>query len=195
MATRFSGGAKNERRWLVVGWLASRYPEVTEQFPKSVRVYGYRIASRRNDVPPSASPTKVRFGDTVELAGIASDNNILPTDLVYHPPGNWTHVTLYWRALARTNAPYRSSVRLVDDRRVWADMLDRTNDALRRATAQDWEPGTILVKNVDVNMNPVTPSGDFGLDVRLVGSDGKPVPYAGFIGGPACSLSHCRESS
>jgi hypothetical protein len=180
-----------DRVWLVIShadaidpqdrvraWLAERYPEVTEQFPKSVRVYGYRINSRRPDVPTTAVMTNTHFGDALALAGYTSDNNVVPIDALYHPPSNWLHVTLYWRVLAAPGTPYRATVRLVDGRGIWAESLGRSNDALSRMSANNWHLGDVIVEDVDVNMNPLTPSGDFALTVQVTGSDGKPLTPA-----------------
>lgn len=160
-------------------WLAAHYPEISEAFPSGGRIYGYRIQYQRDDVPSGVTPLQVRYGGTIELAGATIDNGISPTDAEFHPPSNWLHVTLYWRDLVAVSQNDRVSVRLIDSRGVWGEMLGRSNDAFSFFPTSRWKPGRVVVEDADVNLNPVTPPGQYNLEVRLLGPDGQPLPTSG----------------
>lgn len=160
-------------------WLAARYPEVSEAFPAGGRIYGYRIQYQRDDVPSRAARLDVLYGGSIELAGATADSGISPTDDEFHPPSNWVHVTLYWRDLIAVTQNDRVSVRLVDQRGVWGESLARSNDAFAFYPTSRWKLGQVIVEDVDVNLNPVTPPGPYNLEVRLLGPDGQPLPTSG----------------
>ena len=160
----------------VKAWLDARYPLATEQFPKSIRVYGYRAQYRLAALPSGVAPLQRHFGPALELAGFTAQSGIPPTDLLFHPPSNWLHVELYWRALAPPAAAYRSSVRLVDARGVWGAELERPGSALRLYPTTRWRTAEIVVDDEDVNLNPATPPGAYRLEVRLLDPAGRPLP-------------------
>lgn len=161
------------------GWLSERYPVATEQFPKGIRLYGYRADYQRPDLPVEAKPLDIIFGNAIRLVGYTVESGVPPTDILLHPPSNWVHVVLYWQASAPVGASYRSSVRIVDERGVWGDKLTRPTEALSLLPTQRWQPGEVVVEDVDVNLNPATPPGEYQLEVRLLDAENQVVPTSG----------------
>lgn len=162
-------------------WLDGHYPLATEQFPKGIQIFGYRAAYRLTVLPAGVTSLHQQVGGGIELAGYTAQSGIPPTDQIFHPPSNWLHVVLYWRATATLSAADHSSVRLVDGRGVWGVQLDRPGSALNRYPMPRWQPGQIIVDDEDVNLNPATPPGHYRLDVRLLAANGQPVPASGAI--------------
>lgn len=162
--------------------LAARLPLITEAFPQGIRLRGYRAAFELDQLPVDAIPVGRMYGGAFELVGYRSDNGIPAVDTLFHPPSNWLHVTLYWRAISLAPDGVRTSVRLVDTRGVWGDSLARSNDALAIHPPGRWSPGRIVAHDVDVNLNPATPPGTFQLEVRMLGSDGQPLAVNGGTG-------------
>jgi hypothetical protein len=160
-------------------WLDGNYPLATEQFPKGIQIFGYRTAYRLTALPTDVTVLHQQFSGGIELAGYTAQNSIPPTDRIFHPPSNWLHVVLYWRAATTPSAADHASVRLVDGRGVWGVQLDRPGSALNRYPTPRWQPGQIVVDDEDVNLNPATPPGHYRLEVRLLAANGQPIPSSG----------------
>lgn len=156
-------------------WFDSHFPPVTQGFPRGIQMFSYRVDYLRSAPPSDATPAAVQFGPDITLVAYKAETDIAATDTLLHPPSNWLHVVLYWRAQRAIDVPHRSSVQVVDGRGVWGDELARPTDALAFA-AKHWAAGQVLVEDVDVNLNPATPPGVFQLTARLLDANGQPVP-------------------
>ena len=58
---------------------------------------------------------------------------------------------------------------------VWGDRLYRGNEALRRWPTHTWTTGDIVRDEVDINLNPVTPNGEYPVMIGVMDGKGQPV--------------------
>jgi len=162
-------------------WLAGRYPAVTELFPPglaAVRAYAPGYISNR--LPEHATPVNALFEGELKLVGYAiPQTNVRATDDLFHPPSGWAHVTLYWSTESAPTQAYTPFVHLIDDLgQVWGASLERSNDAFDSYPAARWQSGQVIRSDFDVNLNPVTPPGQYTLVVGLHDATGTQVPSA-----------------
>jgi mannosyltransferase len=174
----------------VNGWLAARYPEVTELYPPglvALRAYAPGYLTER--LPSAATPAEAAFAGGLRLAGYTvPQTQVRATDDLFHPPSGWVHATLYWSAAATPSQDCAPFVRLVDDLgQVWGASLERPNDAFDFYPPRRWQPGQVVRADFDVNLNPATPSGVYALVVGLRDATGVQVPLAG--GAPQVTLT------
>lgn len=162
---------------LVERWLADRFPLATEQYPAGMTVK--RFITRYRLSEPSADVTQLdaTFGPDITLVACAvDDTRTLATDERTHPPSGWVHVRLYWRAEARPPADYAATVRMVDHLgQVWGDRLHRDCGTLRVWPTSRWETDEVIRQEVDVNLNPITPPGEYRIVVGLLDETGQPL--------------------
>jgi len=171
-----SHDAQPDPEHLVQRWFDERFPMVTEQFPTGVVVRGYATRYRLPELPAQVEPADIAYADGLQLAGYIVDHTTLPaTDDQYHPPSNWIHTTLYWTIETPLSDDLSLSVKLVDEwGQVWGDRLYRAGDLLNRYPSSQWIPGEIIRTDFDVNLNPVTPAGDYHLELIVLDGDGQP---------------------
>lgn len=167
---------------LVRAWLGGRFPLVTEQFPAGIAVRGYATHYRLADLPPSATMVEAPplAGGHLRLAGCRLDAGPVPaTDEASHPPSGWTHVTLYWQALAPPPVDYQAVVQLVDSQgQVWGASLERPDSTLEVFPMTRWSVDEIVRDDYDVNLNPQVPAGEYQVTVQLREPDGVTVAPA-----------------
>ena len=165
---------------LVEGWLNQHYPLVTEQYPAGVKLSGYALHSRFDELPelaPGAVYPAAELAPGLELAACELVTPaVSAADERMHPPSGWVHVRLWWRATGPIADDYIASVQMVGPEGVWGDRLYRANETLRRWPTSTWAPGVIWRDEVDVNLNPVTPPGAYPIVVGLRDSQDQPLP-------------------
>lgn len=153
------------------------FPRITEQYPNAgqITMIGYQLRLTVPTLPEKARPLDVCFQNGICLAGYQVDATALPaTENLSHPPSNWLHVTFYWR---RTDAfdgiSFRPLVRLIDGSfNVWGGNMDRNPDLLDRYPPANWPTDHLVEDHYDLNLNPVTPPGNYRLEVSLaIGGD------------------------
>lgn len=160
---------------LVRAWLGGRFPLVTEQYPAGIAVRGYATRYRLPAVPGTAAVDVPALADgRIRLAGCRLDTNPVPaTDEASHPPSGWTHVTLYWQALAPLAQDYQAVVQLVDGQgQVWGAGMERPDSALNFYPTTRWQVGEVVRDDHDVNLNPMVPAGEYQVNVQLRGPGG-----------------------
>jgi uncharacterized membrane protein len=165
---------------LVEGWLNQRYPLVTEQYPAGVKLSGYALYSRFDELPelaPGAAFPAAELAPGLELVACELITPaVSAADERMHPPSGWVHVRLWWRATGPIADDYIASVQMVGPEGVWGDRLYRTNETLRRWPTSTWAPGVLWRDEVDVNLNPVTPPGAYPIVVGLRDNQDQPLP-------------------
>lgn len=173
---------------LVRAWLGGRFPLVTEQYPAGIAVRGYAAHYRLPALPASATAVNVpSLADgQLRLAGCQLDASPVPaTDEASHPPSGWTHVTLYWQALAPLADDDQAVVQLVDDQgQVWGASLERPDSTLSFYPMTRWQVGEVVRDDYDVNLNPEVPAGEYRINVQLRQPDGtmrKPAVSCGHV--------------
>jgi 4-amino-4-deoxy-L-arabinose transferase-like glycosyltransferase len=170
-------GVDDER--LVERWLNEHFPLVTEQYPTGIKLSGYALQSRFDRLPELASGAHylaVELAPGLQLAACeVMTKELAAQDEQMHPPSGWVHVRLWWRATATLDDDYIARVQMVGPEGVWGERLYRDNEALRRWPTGLWTPGEIVRDEVDVNLNPVTPAGEYPIVVGLLDGTGQPL--------------------
>lgn len=161
---------------LVERWLSSRYPLITEVYPAGIKLSGYAQQTHFAELPPLPEQTvkpDVDLAPGLALAACEITTPIVPAaDELLHPPSGWAHVRLWWQARGPIEGDYRARVRVADAAGVWGESLEREGDMMRRMPTSTWPADGFLRHEVDVNLNPVTPSGDYTILVRLLDDGG-----------------------
>lgn len=159
------------------------FPRITEQYPNAgqITLIGYQLRPFVPALPEGARPLEVCFQNGLCLVGYQVDMTALPArENLSHPPSNWLHVTLYWRRTASFDGVlFRPLVRLIDGAfNVWGGNMKRTPDLLDHYPPQDWPTDFLVEDHYDLNLNPVTPSGTYRLEVSLAayGDENQRIP-------------------
>ncbi|MBP7961942.1 MAG: glycosyltransferase family 39 protein [Caldilineaceae bacterium] len=162
---------------LVEQWLAARYPVITEQYPAGIKLTGYAIRTHF-DALPDLAPGAV-YPDAELAPGLVlraceiTTPTVNVADTRLHPPSGWVHVRLWWQASGPIAEDLRPTVRVQADSGIWGEKLERPNQILDRFPMSAWAVGDIVRDEADVNLNPLTPPGDYPL---LVSLDSSTVP-------------------
>jgi hypothetical protein len=141
-----------------------------------VRAYvpGYRTSR----LPDFAQSISVAFRSCVRLIGyFVPDVQVRATDDLFHPPSGWIHVVTYWRRDEPCDQNYTPFVHMVDPiGQVWGASLERAQNAFYLYPTVHWRADEVVRADFDVNLNPVTPTGEYLLVVGLRDSAGEQVP-------------------
>jgi 4-amino-4-deoxy-L-arabinose transferase-like glycosyltransferase len=168
----------------VANWFAARYPLATELFPAGIAARAF-VQRYRYPMPPPApgcsacgesatppDPGLLLAADQLRLLACDYQPAALPArESVFHAPSNWVHVVTSWRVGEKLPAENLfPRARLVDaGGQVWGERLERANDALHFWPTARWQPGEIVRVDYDVNLNPVTPPGQYRLVIEVAG--------------------------
>ena len=105
-----------------------------------------------------------------------ADQIAAATDELFHPPSGWIHVALYWTTNQPITIDATPYIHLVGPEGIWGANLERSSDTLKFYPPSQWfanDTGDslrpIIRHDVDVNMNPLTPTGTYQLLVGLQG--------------------------
>ncbi len=165
---------------LVESWLNQTYPLVTEQYPTGVKLSGYALQSEFAQLPELTEGAVTPGAELAPGLELAACEIITPrvsaTDERMHPPSGWVHVRLWWQATGAIADDYIASVQVVGPEGVWGDRLYRSNETLRRWPTSTWTLGVYWRDEIDVNLNPVTPAGEYPIVVQLHDSQDQPLP-------------------
>jgi 4-amino-4-deoxy-L-arabinose transferase-like glycosyltransferase len=162
----------------VADWLAGRFPLVTELYPPGVAVHAYASSYRSDRRPDFATPVAATFTGGLRLVGyVLPEAHVRAADDLFHPPSGWVKVASYWETEAALHDDFVPFVHMVDGiGQVWGVSLERANDAFHKHPTSTWLPGQVIRADFDVNLNPVTPPGNYMLVVGLRDSAGVQVP-------------------
>jgi hypothetical protein len=167
---------------LVEGWLAERYPLITEQYPAGIKLGGYALQSVFDALPPPAPDAVQPNAELAPGLTLAACEVLTPEvaarDEQLHPPSGWVHLRLWWQATRPIAADYLSTAQVVGGAEgtggVWGESLARANSALHRFPTSTWQEGQFVRDELDVNLNPATPPGRYAVQVGLVDETGAP---------------------
>jgi hypothetical protein len=81
-------------------------------------------------------------------------------------------VRLWWQANGPIDQDNQARVRAADAVGVWGESLPRAGSALRLFPTSTWQDAHVVRDEHDVNLNPVTPPGDYAISVRLLDGAG-----------------------
>ena len=165
---------------LVEQWLTQHFPLITEQYPAGLKLSGYMLQSEYAELPalgPTAVYPDAELQPGLRLAACEITTPIVAAqDDAMHPPSGWVHVRLWWTATAPLTTDYVATAQVIGAEGVWGDRLQRPTEALRFRPTSTWTPGALMRDELDVNLNPVTPSGDYPVVVGVadaIGSAGR----------------------
>jgi hypothetical protein len=160
---------------LVADWFGARYPLITEAYPAGVAMHAFAQRYRSPDLvgmPADVPPLSEDFGNLRLLGCVVQPAALKARDDLYHPPSGWVHVTTYWTALTPLGEDLYPQVRLEDSTgQVWGERLERSGDAIHMWPTSRWQPGELLRADYDVNLNPITPAGEYTVVVSVPGSE------------------------
>jgi uncharacterized membrane protein len=166
-------------QYLVEGWLQQNYPLITEQYPAGVKLTGHALQSFFPALPeltPGAASPAAELAPGLTLAACELVTpQVQAADDQMHPPSGWVHVRLWWRRTGEISDDYLATVQMVGSEGVWGDRLYRDNEALRRWPTSVWSSADFVRDEIDVNLNPLTPDGEYPIIVGLLNSAGQPV--------------------
>jgi len=151
---------------------------ITEVYPAGIAIRGYATRYRFDHLPAWATPHEIKYEGGVSLAGYRFDRDRLrPTDDLYHPPSAWIHTTLFLTTDRPMPHDLEVSLRLVDEwGQIWGDRLHRAGETLLLYPTSQWSPGEYVRVDVDVNLNPLTPAGEYLLEFVVTDAEGRPLP-------------------
>jgi mannosyltransferase len=153
---------------LVVGWFAARYPLITEAYPAGIALHAYAQHYRSADLPAGVPSMSQDFGKLRLLGCVVQPGVLRARDDLYHPPSGWVHVTTYWTATAPVGQEVYPQVRLRDSAgQVWGERLERPGDAIHIWPTSRWAPNEVVRVDYDVNMNPITPPGEYRVEINV----------------------------
>jgi 4-amino-4-deoxy-L-arabinose transferase-like glycosyltransferase len=162
---------------LVEGWLNQAYPLITEQYPTGIKLTGYAVQHRFAALPALADNavkpnTELAPGLILAACEIVTPE-IAARDERMHPPSGWVHVRLWWQASGPIADDYVATVRMVGPEGAWGERLYRANETLRRWPTSTWEHSDLVRDEVDVNLNPTTPPGEYPIIVGAMDGAGQ----------------------
>jgi hypothetical protein len=161
---------------LVEGWLAQRYPLVTEQYPAGIKLSAYAVQSLFGALPllpPGAVRPNAELAPGMTLAACELlTPEVAARDDQLHPPSGWVHLRLWWQTTGPVAADYRSTAQVVGEQGVWGEALPRDGSALQRFPTSTWIEGQFVRDELDVNLNPATPPGRYPVQVGLADAAG-----------------------
>ncbi len=168
-------------RHVVEAWFAERGPMVTEQYPVGMSIKAFAMRYRLSGIPDRALSTRIGFGSHLTLVGYETDQSHLrPDSERLHPPSNWIHLTMYWRAGGPLEKAFDTVVEMTDDSGgVWGGKLEQPRSTLRFYAPTQWQPGEVVRDDYDLNLNPVTPDGTYHIRVGVRSDDGTFWPVSG----------------
>ena len=164
---------------LVQAWLDTNFALITQQYPAGVELRGYAVRYKYPTLP--ALPESAAYPDAqlfpgVELAACEIVTPVVAArDLLYHPPSGWVHLRLWLRAYeVVSEAPAVFALVQSNDGLVWGRSLERAGDVLTVYPPAMWQPDEFVRVELDVNLNPLAPPGNYNVKVEAAGEPGVP---------------------
>ena len=166
--TMFSDPDQLVRRWLETN--AFKLDQRTfRSYGSDAAVYLYQLESPvMEDEPAVQRKADAEFGQVLALLGYDLPQETLSA-------GEWTELTLYWRAESKPQLDYKVSVQMVDDEGNLWGQRDRVPFYFLPTTA--WPVGSPLRQEHELFIPVGTPPGQYRLELRVYGrDDGKLLP-------------------
>ena len=164
---------------LVQAWLDRNFALITEQYPAGIELRGYAVRYKYPTLPAlpeSATYPVAQLFPGVELAACEIVTPVVAArDLLYHPPSGWVHLRLWLRTLdVVADAPAIFALVQADDGQIWGRSLERAGDVLTVYPPAMWQPDEFVRVELDVNLNPLAPPGNYNVKVEAAGEPGVP---------------------
>lgn len=163
---------------VVEGWLAARYPLITEQYPTGIKLSGYMLQSRFPSLPALSAAAQRPAQELAPGLMLVACEVITPSvaarDERMHPPSGWVHVRLWWQATAPPGDDYIATAQVIGPEGVWGDRLHRPTESLRLHPTSGWMVGEYVRDELDINLNPVTPPNSYPVVIGLMNRAGIP---------------------
>ena len=164
---------------LIEQWLAQHFPAITEQYPAGIKLSGYMLRYRYEDLPAlgphAARPaTELAPGITLTACEVTAQP-VRAKDVDMHPPSGWVHVRLWWHTDQPPAHDYVTTAQVIGPEGVWGDRLYRENETKAFWPSSQWVAGEYVREEIDINLNPLTPPGVYPVYIGLTGPDGSDV--------------------
>ncbi|MEX1019491.1 MAG: glycosyltransferase family 39 protein [Litorilinea sp.] len=169
----------------VEGWVQSTYPIITELFPTGIKLTGHALKREYSTLPVAANAAPLEVAPGLFLHSCAPVfAQVAAQDAVYHPPSGWVHIQSWWsRAPVNgeteangeadsTLTDYTLHARVLGPNAIWGESLARPADTFALHPPRTWTPDAFIRAELDINLNPITPGGNYAIEVRLEGTDG-----------------------
>jgi uncharacterized membrane protein len=164
---------------LVETWLNQNFALITEQYPAGIKLSGYALTSRFDELPQVGEQAVYPAAELAPGIQLAACELLTPRlaaqEAQLHPPSGWVHVRLWWQAVSAISDDYMATAQMVGPEGVWGERLYRANEALRRWPTRTWAVGDLMRDEVDINLNPVTPPNVYPILIGVMDSRGQPV--------------------
>ena len=164
---------------LVEQWLTQHFPLITEQYPAGLKLSGYMLQSQFAELPtlsPAAVYPDAELQPGLRLAACEITTPVVAAqDDAMHPPSGWVHVRLWWVATAPLMTDYVATAQVIGPEGVWGDRLHRPTEALRVHPTSTWPLDVWMRDELDINLNPVTPPGDYPVIIGVADATGASV--------------------
>ena len=172
---------------VVKAWLDRNYPLLTEQSPRGIRLTAYALRTFFDELP-TATVANSALDGVQSGAEVAPGLALLACELMtpavrahddsLHPPSGWVHLRLWWQTVGTIDDDYLATAQVVGSNGVWGERLERAGETLRFYPTSGWpqqhDGGIIVRDEIDINLNPITPAGEYAVLVGLKGSNGEP---------------------
>jgi hypothetical protein len=165
---------------LVEGWLDANFPLITEQYPDGVKLTGYALQSHFETLPELAAnavhaDATLAPGLTLAACEVTTPT-VSATDEELHPPSGWVHVRLWWQAAGPVTDDYQVVARVVGPGGVWGEKLDRgVRELSGHLPPSAWPARGFMRDEHDINLNPITPAGEYRVVIGLQNGAGNPL--------------------
>ena len=163
---------------LMEDWLNRHYPIATEQYPTGIKLTGYMLRYRYAQLPDLGSEAIFPNAEVAPGLKLAACEIMTPNvhahDQQMHPPSGWVHLRLWWRATHPLQENYTATAQIMGQRGIWGDRLVRSGDTLSYWPTSNWPSREYVREEMDVNINPLTPKGNYPVMIGMDDPTGRP---------------------
>lgn len=156
---------------LVQQWFEQNYPIVTEIYPAGIKLSAFTLQYRYAELPdlaPGAATPEAELAPGLVLAACEIiPGTIRAQEESLHPPSGWVHVRLWWHATDPVDIDYRTTAQVIGSEGIWGDRLVRHGELLDKWPTSSWVPGEYVREEVDINLNPLTPPGQYPVMIGI----------------------------
>ena len=129
------------------------------------------------DIADSVQPVEIRFGDDIDLVGLAFGGTPIG-DLGARtqiegrtlPSGEHGWIVLRWRARGAPSTDYKAAIYLVDQKKRVIGQADKPLSSNSLQPTSEWQPGQIEMDYYILPSLPATPPGNYGIEIAVYDS-------------------------
>lgn len=129
------------------------------------------------DIADSVQPAETRFGDDIDLVGLAFGGTPIG-DLSTRtqiegrtlPSGEHGWIVLQWRTRGAPSTDYKAAIYLVDQKKRVIGQVDKPLLSNSLQPTSEWQPGQTEMDYYILPSLPATPPGDYGIEIAVYDS-------------------------